>query len=214
MALDGGLRCNDQRPGRLESRPYKKPTPVRGGYPRQFTSCRRASLSARPVLGTASTPRYTVLPTARANAAVSATSTPQHRTGRRNGVSAPNSFGDCCRLCRGAYLGTVAAPTCAVARYERRSLPAGRTTTGTTDLERLLAWPHGQRGSRRSSHSQPCSPLTLPVVAAHPLPAGEGRGEGRPTTLPARSRSRSRTAAASGGRHLAALPAPPYTIRR
>ena len=121
-------------------------------------------LALYPLCGTRWCP---VLPTARANADVSATSSSQRRTGRRYGVAGRDSFGDCRRLCRGADLGTVATRARALARYERWSLPAGRTTTGTSDLEHLLAWPHHQRSPRRSSRSQPRSPL----IPASPPPA-------------------------------------------
>ena len=110
-----------------------------------------------------------VLPTARDTADVSATSNSQHRTGRRNGVSAPYPFGDCCRLCRRAYLGTVAAPACPLAQYERRSLPTGRTTTGTPDLEHLLARSHRQRRPRRSSRSHPCGLVILLNLSRPPV---------------------------------------------
>ena len=140
-------------------------------------------LALHPLCGTRWCP---VLPTARANADVSATSTSQHRTGRRNGVASRDSFGDCHRLCRGAYLGTVATRARALARYERWSVPAGRATTGTSDLEHLLAWPHDQRSPRRSSRSQPrdtlipASPPPAPPFPRKITPIRRSRASGNP----------------------------------
>ena len=170
-------------------------SPFPAGEVPWHASRRCDSLSGPLVLGTASTPRYTVVPRFCRRRGPTPLSPPHltHNIARGDtyGGAGRDSLGGSRRLCRGAYLGTVAVPACALAQYERRSVPAGRTTAETTDLRHLLAWSHGQRRPRRSGPRQPRSPLILLNPPRPSPPCGEGRGEDCPTTLSARSRSRS-----------------------